>query len=49
MTRPDIVVPMTDQERAAPPYESADVAAWRQERLVGAQWFEDHGVSFRRH
>ena len=47
--RPDIVVLMTDQERAAPPYESADVAAWRREQLGGAQWFEDNGVSFRRH
>jgi len=49
IARPDIVVLMTDQERAAPPYESADVAGWRRELLSGAQWFEDNGVSFRRH
>ena len=49
MTRPDIVVLMTDQERAAPPYESAAVAQWRSERLGGARWFEENGVSFRRH
>jgi len=47
--RPDIVVLMTDEERAAPPYEPADVARWRRERLAGARWFEEHGVSFRRH
>ncbi len=48
-SRPDVVVLMTDQERAAPPYESAAVADWRRRKLVGAQWFEDNGVSFRRH
>jgi arylsulfatase A-like enzyme/putative intracellular protease/amidase len=47
--RPDIVVLMTDQERAAPPYESAELSAWRRAELSGAQWFEDNGVSFRRH
>ena len=26
---PDIVILMTDEERAVPPYESADVRAWR--------------------
>ncbi len=40
---------MTDQERAAPPYESAELTDWRRERLPGARWFEEHGVSFRRH
>ncbi len=49
MSRPDVVVLMTDQERAAPPYESAEVTAWRHQRLPGAQWFADHGVCFRRH
>lgn len=48
-SRPDIVVIMTDQERAAPPYESAELAAWRRRALPGAAWFDDHGVSFRRH
>ncbi len=47
--RPDVIILMTDQERAAPPYESADLAAWRNEQLAGARWFEDNGVSFRRH
>ena len=47
--RPDVVVLMTDQERAAPPYESEDLTAWRDDKLAGAKWFEDNGVSFRRH
>ena len=45
--RPDVVILMTDQERAAPPYESAEVSAWRQS--LGAAWFTEHGVSFGRH
>ena len=49
MNRPDVVVLMTDQERAAPPYEPEEIAAWRREKLTGARWFEDNGVSFRRH
>ena len=47
--RPDVVILMTDQERAAPPYEPPELAAWRRAELAGAQWFEDNGVSFRRH
>ena len=47
--RPDVIILMTDQERAAPPYESAELASWRSEKLAGARWFEDNGVSFRRH
>ena len=47
--RPDIVILMTDEERAVPPYESADVLAWRQRTLGGRRWFDEHGVSFTRH
>lgn len=47
--RPDVIVLMTDEERAAPQYESAEVAAWRREKLTCARWFDDNGVSFRRH
>ena len=47
--RPDVVLIMTDEERAAPPYEAAELAEWRRRALPGAAWFEDHGVSFRRH
>jgi len=46
---PDVVVLMTDQERAAPPYEPPALSAWRRANLANARWFEDHGVSFRRH
>ncbi|KGI69235.1 sulfatase-like hydrolase/transferase [Mycolicibacterium rufum] len=47
--RPDIVIVMTDEERAAPPYETAALAAWRRETLPGRAWFDTHGVSFARH
>ncbi len=49
MGRPDIVVILTDEERAAPPYEGAELAAWRERTLTGTQWFHEHGVSFDRH
>jgi arylsulfatase A-like enzyme len=49
MTRPDVIVILTDEERAAPPYEGDELAAWRERTLVGTQWFHDHGVSFERH
>lgn len=47
--RPDIVVLMTDEERAAPPYEGPELAAWRARTLPGRRWFIEHGVSFERH
>ncbi len=47
--RPDIVVILTDQERAPPPYEDAALAAWRARALPGRRWFAEHGVSFARH
>ena len=47
--RPDIVIIMTDEERALPPYEAADVLAWRQRTLNARRWFAEHGVSFERH
>ena len=48
-SKPDVVIIMTDQERAAPPYESDELAAWRRNTLPGARWFEEHAVNFRRH
>lgn len=48
-TRPDIVIVMTDEERAMPPYECDRVRAWRDETLTGRRWFDEHGVSFERH
>ena len=47
--RPDIVILMTDEERAIPPYEAPEVLAWRDRTLAGRRWFEEHGVSFGRH
>ena len=46
---PDIVIILTDEERAAPPYEDPAVAAWRRETLAGERWFAEHGVTFARH
>ena len=48
-TRPDVIVIMTDQERATPPYESDELRAWRDDTLTGRKWFADHAVSFGRH
>ena len=47
--RPDIVILMTDEERAVPPYEAPEVLAWRDRTLAGRKWFDEHGVSFQRH
>jgi arylsulfatase A-like enzyme len=49
VTRPDIVIVMTDEERAIPPYESDGVRTWRERVLTGRRWFDEHGVSFTRH
>ncbi len=46
---PDIVIVMTDEERATPPYETAAVSAWRDQTLPGRRWFDQHGVNFVRH
>ncbi|MCP5027420.1 MAG: sulfatase-like hydrolase/transferase, partial [Actinomycetia bacterium] len=48
-SRPDIIVIMTDQERAAPPYETDELRQWRRHCLSSLRWFEDHGVAFGRH
>jgi len=47
--RPDVIIIMTDEERAAPPYESDEVTAWRRRTLTGRAWFDDHAVNFERH
>jgi arylsulfatase A-like enzyme/putative intracellular protease/amidase len=47
--RPDVVIIMTDEERAAPPYEGDDLRDWRERVLTGSKWFDDNGVSFGRH
>ncbi|MEZ5165396.1 MAG: sulfatase-like hydrolase/transferase [Acidimicrobiales bacterium] len=47
--RPDLIVILTDEERAAPAYEPAAVTRWREDHLPGRRWFLDHGIAFRRH
>ena len=47
-TRPDVIIIMTDEERAAPSYESAELTDWRS-TLNGSRWFSEHAVSFNRH
>jgi len=46
--RPDVVIIMTDEERAAPPYESDELRQWRA-TLDGRAWFDSHAVTFDRH
>lgn len=45
----DVIIIMTDEERAAPPYEGEALRDWRRDALPGATWFEENGVSFGRH
>jgi len=47
--RPDVIIIMTDQERAAPSYESDELTAWRRNTLTGAAWFDQHAINFERH
>ncbi len=47
--RPDVILILTDEERAAPPYETDELRDWRKRELAGQRWFADHGVSFGRH
>ena len=44
--QPDVIVMLTDQERAAPPYEDASLLAWRDQALPARRWFAEHGVTF---
>ena len=46
---PDIIVILTDEERAAPAYESEELRRWRDEHLTGRRWFLEHGVELTRH
>jgi len=47
--RPDVIIIMTDEERAIPPYETDELRAWRDTALPGRRWFTEHAVSFGRH
>ncbi len=48
-SKPDVIIIMTDEERAAPPYESSEITAWRDASLAGERWFARHAVTFKRH
>src|SRR3954447_4183901 len=47
--RPNVLVILTDQLRYAPPYESAELAAFRRAHLPGVERLRRNGVSFRHH
>ena len=47
--RPDVILIVTDEERAAPTYESPELTTWRHQHLPGRRWFDEHGVRFERH
>ena len=47
--QPDVIVIMTDEERAAPPYESSDITQWRAKTLRGRAWFDENALNFNRH
>jgi arylsulfatase A-like enzyme/putative intracellular protease/amidase len=48
-TRPDVVVILTDEERAAPTYEPEELRDWRARALSSTRWFEQNAVRFDRH
>jgi arylsulfatase A-like enzyme/putative intracellular protease/amidase len=48
-SQPDVVIFMTDEERAIPPYETPEILEWRENTLTGRNWFKENGVSFSRH
>jgi arylsulfatase A-like enzyme len=47
--RPNVLVILTDQQQYPPPYESAELAAFRREHLPGVERLRQNGVSFRHH
>ena len=49
MSRPDLIILLTDEERAAPSYENDELRAWRETALPARKWFTDNGVDFQRH
>lgn len=49
MSRPNVLVIMTDEERYPPPYESAEVARFRREQMPSRERIRDGGVELHRH
>jgi arylsulfatase A-like enzyme len=46
---PNVLVIMTDEERYAPPYETAEVAAFRRTQMPSRERLRDGGLEFHRH
>jgi arylsulfatase A-like enzyme len=49
MSRPNVLVILTDQLRQPPPYESEELARWRREAMPGVERLRRDGVSFAHH
>lgn len=49
MTRPNVLLILTDQLRLPPAYESADLAQWRREHCPAQERLRANGVSFTHH
>ena len=49
MSRPNVLVILTDQLRYPPTYESDELAAWRREVTPGQERLRENGVSFVHH
>jgi len=47
--QPNILLILTDQERYPPPYESAEAATFRRDRMPGHQRIRESGVELHRH
>ena len=47
--KPDVIILLTDEERAIPPYETDELREWRAKNLISTQWFRENAVSFERH
>lgn len=46
---PDVVIILSDEERAAPAYESDKIKRWRQTHLTAENWFKQNSATLERH
>ncbi len=49
MSRPNILLIMTDEERYPPPYETDEVTSFRKEQLTARESIRQRGLEFHRH
>ncbi|PWW08660.1 arylsulfatase A-like enzyme [Paenibacillus cellulosilyticus] len=47
--QPNILLLLVDEERYPPPYENAEIRAWRQYNLLAQQWLRENGLEFHSH